>query len=170
MVSTNEAAEANAVTEPHTKEVNARDFVLYKLKIVEDQLDNLNREKPEIEKFEKINIEYESLLKKYKQRNTAILSNLNKNCISPTADLVVRDQEVFRGNVLRLDNAFSVYSGFANDAEKDGTSEHKSPHIEEVLKILGTIGSKAPNVTQPSFTPKNNSGDFTSFREFLLHF
>ena len=78
MVSTNEAAEAYAVTEPHTKAVNARDFVLHELNIVEDQLDNLNRDKPESEKFEKLNVEYEFLLKKYKQRNTAVLSNLNK--------------------------------------------------------------------------------------------
>ena len=55
MVSTNEAAEAYAVKEPHTKAVNARDFVLHELKIV-DQLNNLNRDKPEIEKFKKINV------------------------------------------------------------------------------------------------------------------
>ena len=128
MVSTNEAAEAYVVTEPHTKAVNARDFVLHKLNIVEDQLDNLNRDKPESEKLEKLNVEYEFLLKKYKQRNTAVLSNLNKNCISPTADLVIRDQEMFRANVLKLDNAFSAYSILIEEG-KDGTTEHKSSHM-----------------------------------------
>ena len=110
MVSPNELAQTYAATEPHIKAVNARDFVLHELSITETQLQNLNRDTPEIEKFEKIYNEYETLLKKYKQRNTGILSNLNKNGISPTADLVIGDQEVFRANVLKFDNAFSAYS------------------------------------------------------------
>ena len=65
MVSPNKAAEEYAATELHIKAVNAKDFVLHKLKVVEEQLSNLNRENPEIEKFKKISSEYESLLKKY---------------------------------------------------------------------------------------------------------
>ena len=167
MVSSNEGAEEYAATGPHIKAVNARGFVLHELKIVEEQLNNLNREIPEIEKFKKISSEYESLLKKYKQRNISILANLNKNSISPSADLVERDQEEFRSNVLKMDNAFSTYSTLICEEEM---GETKDSQLEEVLKRLGNLGNKSPNVTQPSFTPKNNSGDFTAFREFLFDF
>ena len=92
---------------------------------------------PEIEKFQKISSEYESLLQKYKQRNNSILSNLNKNGISPQADLVEKDQEEFRSNVLKMDNAFSTYSIFTREAEMGETLEHKGPQLVEVLNRLG---------------------------------
>ena len=154
MISPNEAAEVYAATEPHIKAVNARGFVLHELKIVEEQLNNLNREIPEIEKFKKISSEYESLLKKYKQRNISILANLNKNSISPSADLVERDQEEFRSNVLKMDNAFSTYSTLIREEEMGETLEQKGSQLKEVLERLGHFGNKSPNVSQPSFEPK----------------
>ena len=83
------------------------------------------------------------------------------------ADLVKRDQEVFRSNVLKLDNAFSTYSTSICEEEM---GETKGSQLEPVLNRLGNLVNKSPNVSQPSFTPKDNSGDFTAFREFLLHF
>ena len=88
---------------------------------------------------------------------------------------MIEDQNKFKSNILRLDRVISSYVKLINDNGEEGAGPGNPtgilPSLTDAISKLGqNFQGRAPNVTQPSFLPKNNKSDFTSFREFILHF